>query len=69
MEIFDFSLLILVAASLFAGAIDAVVDGSGLIQIPALFPVYPGESVAILFGTNKCVSVVGTANATWRYAR
>jgi uncharacterized membrane protein YfcA len=40
-----------------------------LIQIPALFAVYPAESAATLFGTNKCASVVGTANATWRYAR
>lgn len=52
-----------------AGAIDAVVGGGGLIQIPALFAAYPGESAATLFGTNKCASVVGTANATWRYAR
>lgn len=52
-----------------AGGIDAVVGGGGLIQIPALFVAYPGESPASLFGTNKCASVVGTANATWRYAR
>lgn len=52
-----------------AGGIDAVVGGGGLIQIPALFVAYPGETPASLFGTNKCASVVGTANATWRYAR
>ena len=52
-----------------AGGVDAVVGGGGLIQIPALFVAYPGESPASLFGTNKCASVVGTANATWRYAR
>lgn len=69
MEIIDFSLLILVVAAFFAGAIDAVVGGGGLIQIPALFAVYPGEAAATLFGTNKCASVVGTANASWRYAR
>lgn len=69
MEVFDFSLLILTAAAFFAGAIDAVVGGGGLIQIPALFAVYPGESAATLFGTNKCASVLGTANASWRYAR
>lgn len=69
MEFFDFSLLILFIAAFFAGGIDAVVGGGGLIQIPALFAVYPGESAATLFGTNKCASVVGTANAGWRYAR
>ena len=69
MEIFDLSLLILVTAAFFAGAVDAVAGGGGLIQIPALFAVYPAESPATLFGTNKCASVVGTLNATWRYAR
>jgi uncharacterized membrane protein YfcA len=59
----------LLFAALMAGAADAVVGGGGLIQIPALFVAYPGESAATLFGTNKCASVVGTANATWRYAR
>lgn len=59
----------LLTAALMAGAVDAVVGGGGLMQIPALFVVYPGESAATLFGTNKCASVVGTANATWRYAR
>ena len=69
MEAIDPGLLALIVAAFVAGAIDAVVGGGGLIQIPALFAVYPGESPATLFGTNKCASVVGTANATWRYAR
>jgi uncharacterized membrane protein YfcA len=69
MESIDSTILILLFAAFFAGAIDAVVGGGGLIQIPALFAVYPTESAATLFGTNKCASVVGTANATWRYAR
>ena len=62
-------LLALVLAAFLAGGIDAVVGGGGLIQIPALFAIYPGEQAATLFGTNKCASVVGTANATWRYVR
>ena len=69
MEAFDTGFLALVVAAFLAGAIDAAVGGGGLIQIPALFVVHPGESAATLFGTNKCASVVGTANATWRYAR
>ena len=69
MEAFSPALLVLVFSAFVAGAIDAVVGGGGLIQIPALFAVHPGESAATLFGTNKCASVVGTANATWRYAR
>lgn len=62
-------IMALLFAALMAGAVDAVVGGGGLIQIPALFVAYSGESAATLFGTNKCASVVGTANATWRYAR
>ncbi|WP_228276484.1 TSUP family transporter [Dechloromonas sp. H13] len=69
MEALAPGLLALVVAAFFAGAVDAVVGGGGLIQIPALFAVHPGESAATLFGTNKCASIVGTANATWRYAR
>ena len=66
----DFSLLALLAlASLFAGFIDSVVGGGGLIQIPALFTILPREIPATLFGTNKISSVFGTANAAWRYAR
>mgnify|MGYP003460351261 CR=1 FL=1 len=69
MEAFDTGFLALIAVAFLAGAVDAVVGGGGLIQIPALFAVHPGESPATLFGTNKCASVVGTSNAAWRYAR
>lgn len=65
----DSLLFALVFAAFIAGAIDAVVGGGGLIQIPALFAAYPGAAPATLFGTNKFASVFGTANATWRYAR
>ena len=68
-EALDAALLALVATAFLAGLVDAVVGGGGLIQIPALFAVHPGEPAATLFGTNKCASVLGTANATWRYAR
>lgn len=69
MDFITSEIAVLLIAALLAGAVDAVVGGGGLIQIPALFVVHPGESAATLFGTNKCASVVGTANATWRYAR
>jgi uncharacterized protein len=61
-------LLILLPAALFAGFVDAVVGGGGLIQIPALFSVLPHATPASLFGTNKLASVFGTLNAAWRYA-
>jgi uncharacterized membrane protein YfcA len=69
LESLDMGLLLLLLAAFLAGAVDAIVGGGGLIQIPALFTIYPGESAATLFGTNKCASVVGTASASWRYAR
>lgn len=62
-------LLVLGFAALFAGFIDSVVGGGGLIQIPAIFSVLPKEVPATLFGTNKIASVFGTTNAAWRYAR
>lgn len=65
---FDTTLLILLPAALFAGFVDAVVGGGGLIQIPALFSTLPRELPATLFGTNKLASVFGTMNAAWRYA-
>ena len=62
MEIEYTLLAVLAVASLFAGFIDAVVGGGGLIQVPALFTVLPRELPATLFGTNKIASVFGTAN-------
>jgi uncharacterized protein len=59
---------VLAGAALFAGFIDAVVGGGGLIQVPALFTVLPQELPATIFGTNKLSSVFGTSNAAWRYA-
>lgn len=56
-------------AAFFAGVVDAVVGGGGLIQIPALFSAFPGASPATLFGTNKLSSVVGTTSAAIQYGR
>lgn len=60
---------LILLASGFAGLIDAIVGGGGLILVPALFAVYPSAPPATLLGTNKCASVWGTAFATWRYSR
>ncbi len=55
--------LILALAALLAGLLDAVAGGGGLIQIPALFGVYPQATPATLFGTNKLASICGTGVA------
>jgi len=64
-----FDLLIVAAASLLAGFIDAVAGGGGLVLVPALFGTFPGAAPATLLGTNKGASVWGTAWATLQYAR
>ncbi len=61
-------LLIVTVASLFAGFVDSIVGGGGLILVPALFATFPAAHPATLFGTNKGASVWGTGFATWQYA-
>jgi uncharacterized membrane protein YfcA len=63
----DFALL--AGAAFFAGLVDAVVGGGGLIQIPAIFAVLPREVPATLIGTNKLASICGTGAAAVNYAR
>ncbi len=62
-------LLTVTLASLFAGCIDAIVGGGGLILIPALFSVYPAAPPATLFGSNKGAAICGTGWAAVQYAR
>ena len=50
-----------------AGLVDAVAGGGGLIQVPALFAVFPSMPPAVVLGTNKLSSITGTAMATIRY--
>ena len=65
----EIDLALLLAAALFAGFIDAVAGGGGLIQVPALLMALPAESPATVFGTNKVASICGTGNAAVGYAR
>jgi len=65
LTIFSISLLCVLAFC--AGLIDSVVGGGGLIQIPALFNVFPAAHEATLFGTNKLAAVCGTTVAARSY--
>lgn len=65
----EIDLILLLVAALFAGFVDAVAGGGGLIQVPALLMALPGQSPATVFGTNKLASIFGTGNAALRYAR
>ena len=60
---------ILAPAAFFAGIVDAVVGGGGLIQIPVLLSSFPQTAIPTLFGTNKVSSIAGTSASLWRYAR
>ncbi|HOX68660.1 MAG TPA: TSUP family transporter [Burkholderiaceae bacterium] len=64
-----FDTAVLALASLFAGFVDAIVGGGGLVLVPALFGIFPGAAPATLFGTNKGAAIWGTAWATGQYAR
>ncbi|WP_173101576.1 sulfite exporter TauE/SafE family protein [Actinomadura verrucosospora] len=59
----------MLAAATSAGWVDAVVGGGGLIQLPALLLLNPGQPVATSLATNKLGSIAGTASAAIAYSR
>ena len=61
--------IIAIVASLFAGLVDSIVGGGGLILVPALFATFPNMPPATLLGTNKAASVWGTLFSTIQYAQ
>ncbi|MEZ0311825.1 MAG: sulfite exporter TauE/SafE family protein [Myxococcota bacterium] len=63
------TLAVLALASFFAGLIDAVAGGGGLVTIPTLFSLYPATAPATLVGTNKAGVIFGTGAAAYRYVR
>lgn len=62
-------LAILCLASFSAGFVDSIVGGGGLIQLPALMMVLSGTPVVTILGTNKMISVTGTAFSAWRFSK
>ncbi|MFL5783611.1 MAG: sulfite exporter TauE/SafE family protein [Bacteriovoracaceae bacterium] len=66
---FSTQLIILCLASFSAGFVDSIVGGGGLIQLPALILALPGVPLVTVLGTNKMVSVTGTAISSWRFSR
>jgi uncharacterized membrane protein YfcA len=61
--------IILGIAAFCAGFVDAVVGGGGLIQLPALFSVFPSAVPASLLGTSKLAGIWGTGVAAINYVR
>lgn len=59
--------ILLVIASGFAGFVDAMAGGGGLIQLPALILGLPNKDLPLILGTNKVPSAFGTAAAARNY--
>jgi uncharacterized membrane protein YfcA len=66
---FSWAMLALCSLAFFAGFVDSVIGGGGLIQVPALLVFLPGAPVATIFGTNKIISLSGTSVALAQIAR
>jgi len=62
-------ILFVLAASFGAGVIDAMAGGGGLVQLPALFAVFPATPHPTLLGTGKLAGFAGTTSAVFRYLR
>ncbi len=67
MSIANFILLAL--ASGFAGFVDAVAGGGGLVQLPALLIGLHEKPIALILGTNKVPSIFGTTSAAVNYIK
>lgn len=62
-------IIILCLASFGAGFVDSIVGGGGLVQLPVLMMVLPQFPIVTILGTNKLVSVTGTAFSAYRFSR
>ena len=65
----EFQWIFVTLASMFAGFVDAIVGGGGLILVPALFGAFPTAPPATLLGTNKSASIWGTLISARQYAK
>jgi uncharacterized membrane protein YfcA len=63
------TLCLLALAGLFAGFVDAVVGGGGLVQLPALVVAFPGATPVQILATNKLAGTCGTSVSSVTYYR
>jgi uncharacterized protein len=61
--------LLICLGAVFAGFIDAVVGGGGLVQVPLLFILFPEFSHVQVIATNRFASIAGTTVAAIQYIR
>src|SRR5829696_4870618 len=62
-------LLLLCLAAFFAGFVDAIVGGGGLIQLPAALVILPSFPVASVIASLKIPAFSGTSIAAWQYLK
>ena len=62
------TLALLCGVAFFAGFIDSIVGGGGLVQLPTMLLLLPGLPVPTVLGTGKVSSLAGTLVALRRYA-
>lgn len=65
----NYIVILLCIASFFAGFVDAVVGGGGLIQTPISLLVLPNIPVANIIGTLKIPGISGTSFASYQYLK
>jgi uncharacterized membrane protein YfcA len=68
-EITPLLLIFACIAAFFAGFVDSIAGGGGLIQVPALLVLFPGMPILTLIGTNKIASASGTVMSSIHYVR
>lgn len=64
-----YDLLLLCTAAFFAGFVDAIVGGGGLIQLPAALVILPHYPLASVIASLKIPAFSGTSVAAWQYAK
>ena len=66
-ELFSVQTLLCCLAFFFAGIVDSITGGGGLITIPAMLAA--GIPVRFITGTNQCSAWIGTGVAAYKYMR
>ena len=69
MDISLLAIIFLFVASAFAGFVDAVAGGGGLISLPSLLVALPNAATPDVLGTNKLPSFLGTSTAAYSYVK
>jgi len=62
-------ILYVLPIAFFAGLVDAIAGGGGLIQIPGMLLLFPTLPIVTILGTNKLASSCGTMMSSLHYTR